>query len=63
MKTALASAVATAGATVSPARFFAYCCTSCRYAVTGLSPTVWMAEPPRYAAMFWIGDTPFLPTL
>ena len=56
-KTAFASAAASAGLTVSPARFFAYCCTSWRYAVTGLSPTVWIAEPPRYAAMFWKGET------
>ena len=31
----------------------AYCCTSWRYAVTGLSPTVCMAEPPRYAHLHW----------
>jgi hypothetical protein len=26
--------------------------TNCLYAVTGLSPTVWIAEPPRYAHKF-----------
>lgn len=34
------------------------CCTSCRYAVTGLSPTVWMADPPRYAVMVWNAEMP-----
>mmetsp|Transcript_27060 Transcript_27060/g.63222 ORF Transcript_27060/g.63222 Transcript_27060/m.63222 type:complete len:279 (-) Transcript_27060:131-967(-) len=46
-KTALASSAASFGSTGLPSRPFAYCCTSCRYAVTGLSPTVWIAEPPR----------------
>ena len=44
---AFASPTATFGATVFPLTSLAYCCTSWRYAVTGLSPTVWMALPPR----------------
>ena len=54
-----ASFVAVAGSTGLPCRSFAYCCTSWRYAVTGLSPMVWIAEPPRYADMFWNGERPF----
>ena len=52
LNTALASAMASLGLTATPCAFFANCCTSCRYAVTGLSPTVWMADPPRYAQRF-----------
>ena len=59
MKTAFASDAACFGLSAVPSTSFANCCTSWRYAVTGLSPTVWIAEPPRYAAMFWNGDTPF----
>ena len=45
---AFASCDAIFGSVIVPSKPFAYCCTNCRYAVTGLSITVWNAEPPRY---------------
>merc|ERR1719219_1106205 len=59
-KTALASARATAGSTSWPSRLLAYCCTNCRYAVMGLSITVWNADPPRYATIVSAFEIPFL---
>ena len=59
MNTAFASLRAIFGSTAAPDASLANCCTYCRYAVTGLSPMVWMADPPRYAHMFWNGEMPF----